>query len=199
MAGLAAWFGRYAWAQEFVVTQEGRTQALVTTGHVATGSLILVTSLTGGLAIAVAAGAQRTSGACRHRGGGGAGMSIVTHDRDRGTSRRPSRAFVRVRDYVELTKPKIVVLELVTIIVAACVASWGSPDLVSAGIRACGHRPGGRRARAPGINGSSASPTPGCRGPPTVRCRRAGSRARSARASAACTTDRRRRAGWPRR
>jgi protoheme IX farnesyltransferase len=35
----------------------------------------------------------------------------------------------RVRDYIELTKPKIVVLELVTIIVAAFVASWGSPDL----------------------------------------------------------------------
>jgi len=41
----ATWFGRYAWAQEYVVTQESRTQALVTTGHVATGSLILVTSL----------------------------------------------------------------------------------------------------------------------------------------------------------
>ena len=34
----------------------------------------------------------------------------------------------RLRDYVELTKPKIVLLELVTIVVAAFVASWGSPD-----------------------------------------------------------------------
>jgi cytochrome c oxidase assembly protein subunit 15 len=41
----ATWFSRYTWAQEYVVTQESRTQALVTTGHVATGSLILVTSL----------------------------------------------------------------------------------------------------------------------------------------------------------
>ena len=41
----SAWFSRFAWAQEFVVTQEGRAQALVTTAHVATGSLILVTSL----------------------------------------------------------------------------------------------------------------------------------------------------------
>ncbi|HEY2837973.1 MAG TPA: hypothetical protein VGJ26_02405, partial [Pirellulales bacterium] len=41
----ARWFSQYAWAQEFVVNQEGRMQALVTTAHVATGSLILVTSL----------------------------------------------------------------------------------------------------------------------------------------------------------
>ena len=41
----AAWFGNYAWAQEYTVTQESRTQALITTGHVATGSLILGTSL----------------------------------------------------------------------------------------------------------------------------------------------------------
>ncbi|HVU87281.1 MAG TPA: heme o synthase [Pirellulales bacterium] len=39
-----------------------------------------------------------------------------------------SRVLVRLRDYVELTKPKIVVMELVTIIVAASVASWGQPD-----------------------------------------------------------------------
>jgi len=43
--GFPTWFARYAYAQDFVVTHEGRTQALVTTGHVATGSLILVTSL----------------------------------------------------------------------------------------------------------------------------------------------------------
>jgi len=41
----ARWFSQYAWAQDFVVSQESRMQALVTTGHVATGSLILVTSL----------------------------------------------------------------------------------------------------------------------------------------------------------
>ncbi len=34
----------------------------------------------------------------------------------------------RLRDYVELTKPKIVVMELVTATVAASMASWGSPD-----------------------------------------------------------------------
>jgi len=41
----ANWFGRYSWAQQYVVAQESRTQAWVTTGHVAAGSLILVTSL----------------------------------------------------------------------------------------------------------------------------------------------------------
>ncbi len=35
---------------------------------------------------------------------------------------------VRVRDYVELTKPKIAVLVLITVAVAAVVASWGLPD-----------------------------------------------------------------------
>ncbi len=40
-----ALFGNYAWAQRFVVTQAGRLQAWVTTAHVATGSLILVTAL----------------------------------------------------------------------------------------------------------------------------------------------------------
>jgi len=41
----ANWFSQYAWAQAFVVSQESRAQALITTAHVATGSLILVTSL----------------------------------------------------------------------------------------------------------------------------------------------------------
>ncbi|MBI2824855.1 MAG: protoheme IX farnesyltransferase [Planctomycetia bacterium] len=36
--------------------------------------------------------------------------------------------WVRVRDYVELTKPRIAVLELVTVAVAAFVARWGAPD-----------------------------------------------------------------------
>jgi protoheme IX farnesyltransferase len=39
------------------------------------------------------------------------------------------RAVARARDYLELTKPKIVVMELVTVAVAAWVASWGSPDI----------------------------------------------------------------------
>lgn len=52
-------------------------------------------------------------------------MSIVT---TAPTTTSRVRLLSRLRDYVELTKPKIVVMELVTIIVAACVASWGQPD-----------------------------------------------------------------------
>jgi protoheme IX farnesyltransferase len=60
-------------------------------------------------------------------------MSIVTTAGSTATTVAPAtsraRAWSRVRDYIELTKPKIVILELVTIVVAAFVASWGSPDL----------------------------------------------------------------------
>jgi heme o synthase len=52
-------------------------------------------------------------------------MSIVTTAM---VSSSRVRLVTRLRDYVELTKPKIVVMELVTIIVAASVASWGQPD-----------------------------------------------------------------------
>jgi cytochrome c oxidase assembly protein subunit 15 len=43
--GWPNWFGGYAWAESFTVQQESQPQALVTTAHVATGSLILVTAL----------------------------------------------------------------------------------------------------------------------------------------------------------
>ncbi len=43
--GWPVWFGGYAWSESFTVQQESQSQALVTTAHVATGSLILVTSL----------------------------------------------------------------------------------------------------------------------------------------------------------
>jgi protoheme IX farnesyltransferase len=36
--------------------------------------------------------------------------------------------FARVSDYVELTKPKIAVLELVVVLAAGVVAAWGQPD-----------------------------------------------------------------------
>lgn len=35
--------------------------------------------------------------------------------------------WARLRDYVELTRPKIAVLELLTVAAAACVASWNAP------------------------------------------------------------------------
>jgi protoheme IX farnesyltransferase len=38
---------------------------------------------------------------------------------------------VRLRDYVELTKPRIAILELVVVATAAVVATWGTPDPLS--------------------------------------------------------------------
>lgn len=43
--GWPAWFGGYAFAQGYVVRQASQPQTLVTTAHVANGSLILATSL----------------------------------------------------------------------------------------------------------------------------------------------------------
>ncbi len=36
--------------------------------------------------------------------------------------------WARVRDYIELTKPRIAVMELVVVVAAATVATWGQPD-----------------------------------------------------------------------
>ena len=44
--GFPAWLSEYPWAARYVVARESATQALVTTAHVAIGSLILATSLT---------------------------------------------------------------------------------------------------------------------------------------------------------
>lgn len=44
---------------------------------------------------------------------------------------RRSRALTRVRDYVELTKPRIALLVLITVAVAAFVGSWGQPDPIA--------------------------------------------------------------------
>jgi cytochrome c oxidase assembly protein subunit 15 len=43
--GWPAWLSEYRWAAGYVVARESAVQALVTTAHVATGSLILTTSL----------------------------------------------------------------------------------------------------------------------------------------------------------
>lgn len=47
--GWPAWFANTAWAEEHLITNAGWRQSLVVTGHVATGSLILVTALWAGL------------------------------------------------------------------------------------------------------------------------------------------------------
>lgn len=43
--GWPSWFDNWAWAERYVVVREGRAQAMVTTAHVALGSLILATAL----------------------------------------------------------------------------------------------------------------------------------------------------------
>lgn len=44
--GWPAWLSQYSWAAGYVITRESLVQASITTAHVATGSLILVASLT---------------------------------------------------------------------------------------------------------------------------------------------------------
>ena len=44
--------------------------------------------------------------------------------------RQRDSILVRARAYVELTKPRIAVLVLITVAVAGMVASWGQPDLL---------------------------------------------------------------------
>src|SRR5688500_10321259 len=42
---------------------------------------------------------------------------------------QPRAAFLgRLNDYIELTKPRIAVLELVVVLAAGVVATWGQPD-----------------------------------------------------------------------
>lgn len=43
--GPIPWLSDNAWSQQYVITQKGQVQALVTTAHMAGGSLVLVTSL----------------------------------------------------------------------------------------------------------------------------------------------------------
>ncbi len=43
--GWPAWFQGYRWAEEYIIVQEGMPQAMVTTAHVAIGSLIFVVSV----------------------------------------------------------------------------------------------------------------------------------------------------------
>lgn len=54
-------------------------------------------------------------------------MSIVTTATNIETTR--SRLLTKVSDYIELTKPRIAILELVTVAVAAFVVTWGAPDV----------------------------------------------------------------------
>jgi hypothetical protein len=56
-----AWLGDYAFAASYVVQEKGLVQSLITTAHVAGGSLILLT------AVVIAARAARTKAATNGR------------------------------------------------------------------------------------------------------------------------------------
>ena len=51
---------------------------------------------------------------------------------------RSPACWSRLADYVELTKPQIAMLVLVTVAVAAFVASWSTPDALAAAAHAVG-------------------------------------------------------------
>ena len=135
--GAGTWIAKYGWptagsagyrlgAADYVVVAESRTQAWITTAHVATGSLILVTQLAGCAAIAaVCAGAAHAADRSGSSCDGGAGRMSMSLAVD---LRRSSRAacWSRVADYVELTKPRIAALVLVTVAVAALRRRLGS-------------------------------------------------------------------------
>ena len=91
------------------------------------------------------------------------------------TRERAAGWLARIADYVELTKPRIVALELVTVIVAAHLASpWGvDPGCCCTRCSAPRSWP---PAPARSTNGGNEQPTPGWRAPPTARCPPAGSR-----------------------
>ena len=63
--GWPAWLADYSWAAGYVVTRESMLQAFITTAHVATGSLILATSLTVALRSWRLSSAPLTGGAMR--------------------------------------------------------------------------------------------------------------------------------------
>ena len=80
------------------------------------------------------------------------------------------RRCVRLADYLELTKPRIVVLEL---FVAAAVAHLAAPQGLDVCDCAAGARPArrwSRPARASPTSGSNAASTPACAAPPPARC-----------------------------
>ena len=124
----------------------GWLQTHIITAHVATGSLMLGTS------VALALYAHRLlsgAAAARHASARRDWRRPYESDHDylwclaRRRRRARSGWLARVADYVELTKPRIVVLELVTVVVAAHLASpWG---IRAAGAVAHGARRGARR------------------------------------------------------
>ena len=165
----------------YVVQDGGLAAAVViTTAHVAVGSLI-AGHVAGSLAHATPASCSpcrrsaRRSAPSRHwRPPHESHRRTSTADSARRSAARAALARA-LRDYVELTKPRIVVLELVT-------SSWrphrrgavGQLDPLAAGARAARHGAGGRQRQRRQPMAGARDRTPACRARPIGRCRPAG-------------------------
>ena len=128
MLGAGSWVVKYGmprWATSMLgetklVNREADSlQNAIVTSHVAVGSLILVTrwqSVCGWPgSLALAHPLERETDAVS--GGGPMSTTSVLN-----TERRQSAVLTRLADYLELTKPRIVVLELIVAGAAACLA-----------------------------------------------------------------------------
>ena len=183
--GCGTWVTKYGWPgwlsglrlgrRAYVDAPRAALQALITTAHVAIGSLILAVSL-----VLVLRCARAVRPAAR-RGWHSASLRLRWRRPDEHASalaslRPPSAGRGRL-DWpiiVELTKPRIAVLVLVTVAVGGVCGRLGPARRAGC----CCTRWWARRwwppAPARSINGSSATPTPACRARPIGRCRPAG-------------------------
>ena len=123
-----SWVPEWATLSREAVQDGGWLQTHVITAHVAMGSLLFVTSLALSLYACRLLSLPLTAAKASVRPIGGRGMSRLSTISGYSLADAPvrSRWLATLADYVELTKPRIVVLELVTVVVAAFLASpWG--------------------------------------------------------------------------
>ena len=120
------WLPAVEWAAGMTIQAEGAVQVLTVTAHVATGAADSGGQRHVGAAISPPGAARGR--ACRAGNGllGSDAMTMTTW----AVSQSRAHGLARARDYLELTKPKILVLVLATVAVAGYVARWGRPDVV---------------------------------------------------------------------
>ena len=129
-----AWLGDYALAAGYVIQEKSLAQSVITTAHVATGSLILF------VAVVLAIRSTRLfhvgqAAACPPLNSAKTSWRLIAmprgqpHEHIIADNRRAAPAALsRLGDYIELTKPRIAVLELVVVLTAGVVATWGQPE-----------------------------------------------------------------------
>ncbi len=140
LLGAAAWRLKYDWPvwlpqpkflRGYTVQAESMVQSLTLTAHVALGSLVLVTALLLHHSSFTFDVSRRRGSYLRHpsRSDGGCGMSTSTLVQVRET--RNAGIAGRLADYVELLKPRILTMVLVTVSLSGVIATWGHPDVLS--------------------------------------------------------------------